>query len=116
MIINKENIKRITLLLIRLKREKLFTDLEEMDEDSSSTLSLSFFHKMYTKITTINITRSIRNIEAICNQLMFNVCGTIVTCICILGMNSNTCYDKGDEQNMKITLNLKTSDEMDFRI
>ena len=112
MIINKENIKRITLLLIRLKREKLFTDLEEMDEDSSSTLSLSFFHKMYTKITTINITRSIRNIEAICNQLMFNVCGII----CMLGMNSNTCYDKSDEQSMKIALNLKNSDEMDFKI
>ena len=86
-----------------------------MDEDSSSTLSLSFFHKMYTKITAINITRSMRNIEAIYNQLMFNVCGIIVTCICILGMNSNTCYDKGDEQSMKIALNLKKSDEMDFK-
>ena len=45
---------------------------------------------------------------------MFNVCGIIVTCI--LGMNSNTCYDKGDEQSMKIVLNLKNSDEMDFEI
>ena len=51
-----------------------------------------------------------RNIEAIYNQLMFNVCGIIVTC-----MNSNTCYDKGDEQSMKIALNLKKSDEMDFK-
>ena len=56
-----------------------------------------------------------RSIEAIYNQLMFNVCGIIVTCICILGMNSNTCYDKGDEQSMKIALNLKKSDEMDFK-
>ena len=53
-----------------------------------------------------------RNIEAICNQLMFNVCGII----CMLGMNSNTCYDKSDEQSMKIALNLKNSDEMDFEI
>ena len=96
----------------------MFTDLEEIDEDSSSTLSLLFFHKMYTKITTINITRSMRNIEAIMSsfQLMFNVCGIIVASMYILGMNSITCYDKGDEQSMKITLNFKKSDEMDLKM